>query len=119
MRRPRRAAAGRRGEDVLGCIALKPLVPPQMWPRSSGFMCVPQGRGLGVGKALIAAMIAAAEDMRLQRAQARYLPHLEGRHRALRARTASRPSPLMAAIPIPGWCAWGNCAVDQVALRGK
>ena len=43
----------KRGDHVLGCIALKPLEPPRV-AEIKRLLCATQARGTGVGKALVA-----------------------------------------------------------------
>jgi len=52
----------KRGDHVLGCIALKPLAPPHV-AEIKRLYVRPQARKLGVGKALVAAVIRAAEQL--------------------------------------------------------
>jgi GNAT superfamily N-acetyltransferase len=52
----------KRGDHVLGCIALKPLEPPDVAEIKRLFVR-PQARGLGVGKALAEAVLDAARAL--------------------------------------------------------
>ncbi len=51
----------KRGDHVLGCIALKPLEPPRVAEIKRLFVR-PQARGKGVGKALVAAILKTAGE---------------------------------------------------------
>jgi putative acetyltransferase len=51
----------KRGDHVLGCIALKPLEPPQVAEIKRLFVR-PQARGKGVAKALVAAILKTAQE---------------------------------------------------------
>ena len=51
----------KRGDHVLGCIALKPLEPPRVAEIKRLFVR-PQARGLGVAKALVAAILTTAAE---------------------------------------------------------
>jgi len=51
----------KRGDHVLGCIALKPLEPPQIAEIKRLFVR-PQARGTGVAKALVAEVLKLAQD---------------------------------------------------------
>jgi ribosomal protein S18 acetylase RimI-like enzyme len=66
----------KRGDHVLGCIALKPLVPPRI-AEIKRLYVRPQARGLGVGKALVAGILAAAEQLGYGELKLDTLPHLK------------------------------------------
>src|SRR5476651_522027 len=52
----------KRGDHVLGCIGLRPLEPPRI-AEIKRLYVRPQARKLGVGKALVAAVIATGEGL--------------------------------------------------------
>ena len=72
----------KRGDHVLGCIALKALEPPRVAEIKRLFVR-PQARRTGVGKALVAAAIATAGAAGLWRDQAGHFAGDGRRHRAL------------------------------------
>jgi GNAT superfamily N-acetyltransferase len=67
----------KRGDHVLGCIALKPLAPPDVAEVKRLFVR-PQARGLGVGKALVAAIIVAARALGYRQINLDTLSQMEG-----------------------------------------
>ena len=67
----------KRGDHVLGCIALKPLEPPRVAEIKRLFVR-PQARRIGVGKALVAAMVAAAERLGYREIKLDTLSEMEG-----------------------------------------
>jgi len=66
----------KRGDHVLGCIALKPLEPPRI-AEFKRLYVRPQARGLGVGKALVAAALNAAETLGYGEIKLDTLSHLK------------------------------------------
>lgn len=66
----------KRGDHVLGCIALKPLDPPHTAEIKRLFVRE-QARGLGVGKALIAAAIEAAQRLGYREIKLDTLPQMQ------------------------------------------
>ena len=66
----------KRGDHVLGCIALKPLEPPRIVEFKRLYVR-PQARGLGVGKALVAAALAATKTLRYGEVKLDTLSHLK------------------------------------------
>jgi GNAT superfamily N-acetyltransferase len=66
----------KRGDHVLGCIALKPLKPKVA--EIKRLFVRPQARGKGVGKALIQAAIAAARQAGYGEIKLDTLPEMEG-----------------------------------------
>ena len=66
----------KRGDHVLGCIALKPLEPPAVGEIKRLFVR-PQARGKGVAKALVTAIIKTAADRGYQEIKLDTLPHLK------------------------------------------
>ena len=66
----------KRGDHVLGCIALKALEPPRVAEIKRLFVR-PQARGTGVGKALVAAAITAAENLGYGEIKLDTLPQME------------------------------------------
>ena len=67
----------KRGDHVLGCIALKPLEPPKVAEIKRLFVR-PQARGKGVGKALVQAAIMAAKQLGYGEIKLDTLPEMEG-----------------------------------------
>jgi len=67
----------KRGDHVLGCIALKPLEPPKVAEIKRLFVR-PQARGKGVGKALVQAAIMAAKQLGYGEIKLDTLPGMEG-----------------------------------------
>ena len=67
----------KRGDHVLGCIALKPLEPPKVAEIKRLFVR-PQARGKGVGKALVQAAIMAAKQLGYGEIKLDTLPGIEG-----------------------------------------
>ena len=67
----------KRGDHVLGCIALKPLEPPRV-AEIKRLYVRPQARKLGVGKALVAAVIRAAGQLGYGELKLDTLAHLKG-----------------------------------------
>ena len=67
----------KRGDHVLGCIALKPLEPPRVGEVKRLFVR-PQARGAGVGKALVAAITDAARSLGYQQMVLDTLSQMEG-----------------------------------------
>jgi len=65
----------KRGDSVLGCIAVKPLAPPGIGEIKRLYVR-PEGRGLGIGKALIAEILKAAERIGYDELKLDTLPHL-------------------------------------------
>jgi GNAT superfamily N-acetyltransferase len=66
----------KRGDDALGCIALKPLGPPGV-AEIKRLYVRPEGRGLGLGKALIGAILTAGEELGYGELKLDTLPHLK------------------------------------------
>ena len=67
----------KRGDHVLGCIALKPLEPPQVTEIKRLFVR-PQARGKGVGKALVEAAVITAQRMGYEEIRLDTLPEMTG-----------------------------------------
>jgi len=67
----------KRGDHVLGCIALKPLEPPRVGEIKRLFVR-PQARGKGVGKALVEAAITAAKAAGYDEIKLDTLPEMTG-----------------------------------------
>jgi GNAT superfamily N-acetyltransferase len=66
----------KRGDHVLGCIALKPLEPPRI-AEFKRLYVRPQARGLGVGKALVAAALTTAQTLGYGEIKLDTLSHLK------------------------------------------
>jgi len=67
----------KRGDHVLGCIAVKPLEPPRVAEIKRLFVR-PQARKGGVGKALVEAAIAVAQSLGYGEIKLDTLPQMEG-----------------------------------------
>ena len=89
----------KRGDHVLGCIALRPLE-PQVAEIKRLFVR-PQARGKGVGKALIGAAIAAAKQFGYDEIKLDTLPQMEGAI-ALYKASGFVPIPPYGSHPYPG-----------------
>jgi ribosomal protein S18 acetylase RimI-like enzyme len=63
-----------KGGEILGCIALKRLAPQVA--EIKRLYVVPQGRGLGVGKALVAAILNEAARLNYREVKLDTLPHM-------------------------------------------
>jgi len=96
----------KRGDHVLGCIALKPLAPPRI-AEFKRLYVRPQARGLGVGKALVAAAIAAAETLGYGEVKLDTLSHLKEAI-ALYKGYGFAPIPLYGNHPYPGLVCLGK-----------
>ena len=90
----------KRGDHVLGCIALKPLEPPRVAEIKRLFVR-PQARKLGVGKALVAAVIAAAGKLGYGEIKLDTLPQMEAAI-ALYKNNGFTPIPPYGSHPYPG-----------------
>src|SRR5471030_621903 len=96
----------RRGDDVLGCIAVKPLLPPAVGEIKRLYVR-PEGRGLGIGKALIAAIMAAAERIGYEELKLDTLPHLAAAIALYRAAGFAPIAPY-GSFPYPGLVCLGR-----------
>ena len=90
----------KRGDHVLGCIALKALEPPRTAEIKRLFVR-PQARGAGVGKALVAAIIAAAQKLGYGEIKLDTLPEMEVAI-ALYKSNGFAPIPPYGSHPYPG-----------------
>jgi len=90
----------KRGDHVLGCIALKALEPPRIAGIKRLFVR-PQARKLGVGKALVAAVIAAAGKLGYGEIKLDTLPQMEAAI-ALYKSNGFAPIPPYGSHPYPG-----------------
>jgi putative acetyltransferase len=66
----------KRGDHVLGCIGLRPLEPPRV-AEIKRLYVRPQARGLGVGKALVTAILATAGGLGYGELKLDTLSHLK------------------------------------------
>lgn len=96
----------KRGDHVLGCIALKPLDPPRIAEIKRLFVR-PQARGKGVGKALIQAAIATAKRAGYDEIKLDTLPEMEGAI-ALYKASGFVPIPPYGSHPYPGLVTLGR-----------
>ena len=96
----------KRGDHVLGCIAVKPLEPPQIAEIKRLFVR-PQARGKGVGKALIQAAIATARQAGYDEIKLDTLPEMEGAI-ALYKANGFVPIPPYGSHPYPGLVTLGR-----------
>ncbi len=90
----------KRGDHVLGCIALKPLEPPRTAEIKRLFVR-PQARGKGVGKALIEAILKTARQLGYGEIKLDTLPEMEGAI-ALYKANGLVPIPPYGSHPYPG-----------------
>ncbi len=96
----------RQGDKTLGCIAVKPLAPPAIGEIKRLYVR-PEGRGLGAGKALIAAIMAAAERIGYEELKLDTLPHLTTAIALYRA-AGFVPIPPYGSFPYPGLVCLGR-----------
>jgi GNAT superfamily N-acetyltransferase len=99
----------KRGDHVLGCIALKPLE-PQVTEIKRLFVR-PQARGKGVGKALVQAAIMVAKQLGYGEIKLDTLPEMEGAI-ALYKASGFVPIPAYGSHPYPGLVTLGK-KLDQ------
>ena len=90
----------KRGDHVLGCIALKPLEPPRTAEIKRLFVR-PQARGKGVGKALIETILKTARQLGYGEIKLDTLPEMEGAI-ALYKANGFVPIPPYGSHPYPG-----------------
>jgi ribosomal protein S18 acetylase RimI-like enzyme len=96
----------KRGDHVLGCIGLKPLVPPDVAEIKRLFVR-PQARGTGVGKALVEAAIKTAQALGYREIKLDTLPEMTGAI-ALYKRFGFAPIPPCGSHPYPGLVTLGK-----------
>ncbi len=95
----------KRGDHVLGCIALKPLEPGVA--EIKRLFVRPQARGLGVGKALVAAITEAARTLDYREIKLDTLPAMQGAI-ALYRQAGFAPIPPYGSHPYPGLVTLGK-----------
>ena len=96
----------KRGDHLLGCIALKPLEPPRVAEIKRLFVR-PQARGKGVGKALVQAAMTAAVQSGYDEIKLDTLPEMEGAI-ALYKSSGFVPIPPYGSHPYPGLVTLGR-----------
>jgi GNAT superfamily N-acetyltransferase len=96
----------KRGDHVLGCIAIKPLEPPHMCEIKRLFVRE-QVRGIGVGKALVEAAIQTARDLGYREIKLDTLPQMQGAI-ALYQACGFVPIPPYGSHPYPGLLCLGK-----------
>ncbi len=96
----------KRGDHVLGCIALKPLETPRIAEIKRLFVR-PQARGAGVGKALVAAIVEAARAAGYAEIKLDTLPQMAGAI-ALYKAAGFAPIPPYGSHPYPGLVTLGK-----------
>ena len=96
----------KRGDHVLGCIALKPLEPPRVAEIKRLFVR-PQARGKGVAKALVQAVIATAKRLGYDEIKLDTLPEMEGAIAIYKA-GGFVPIPAYGSHPYPGLVTLGK-----------
>jgi GNAT superfamily N-acetyltransferase len=101
----------KRGDHVLGCIALKPLEPPAVAEIKRLFVR-PQARGRGVGKALIEAALITAERLGYGEVKLDTLPEMESAI-ALYKAAGFAPIPPYGSHPYPGLVTLGRVLGDR------
>jgi GNAT superfamily N-acetyltransferase len=90
----------KRGDHVLGCVALKALEPPGVAEIKRLFVR-PQARGAGVGKALVESVIATARKLGYRELKLDTLPEMSGAI-ALYESFGFAPIPPYGSHPYPG-----------------
>jgi GNAT superfamily N-acetyltransferase len=95
----------KRGDHVLGCIALKALAPGVA--EIKRLFVRPQARGLGVGKALVAAVIAIAKELGYGEVKLDTLDRMQGAI-ALYTAMGFAPIPAYGSHPYPGLVTLGK-----------
>ena len=96
----------KRGDHVLGCIALKSLGPPRVAEIKRLFVR-PQARRIGVGKALVAAVAAAAQRLGYEEIKLDTLPQMQSAI-ALYKSNGFAPIPPYGSHPYPGLICLGK-----------
>jgi GNAT superfamily N-acetyltransferase len=96
----------KRGDHVLGCIALKPLEPPRVAEIKRLFVRQ-QVRGIGVGKALVEAAVDTARRLGYREIKLDTLPQMEGAI-ALYRQHGFAPIPAYGSHPYPGLVTLGK-----------
>jgi len=96
----------KRGDHVLGCIAIKPLEPPHTCEIKRLFVRE-QARGIGVGKALVEAAIQAAGKLGYGEIKLDTLPQMQGAI-ALYQKCGFAPIPAYGSHPYPGLLCLGK-----------
>ena len=96
----------KRGDHVLGCIALKPLEPPKIAEIKRLFVR-PQARGKGVAKALAAAILKTAVERGYKEVKLDSLPELKEAI-ALYTAFGFEPIPPYGSHPYPGLVTLGK-----------
>jgi len=96
----------KRGDHLLGCIALKPLEPPRVAEIKRLFVR-PQARGKGVGKALVQAAMTAAVQSGYDEIKLDTLPQMQSAI-ALYKASGFVPIPPYGSHPYPGLVTLGK-----------
>jgi len=96
----------KRGDHVLGCIALKPLEPPRVAEIKRLFVR-PQARKIGVGQALVAAIMVTAQRLGYGEIKLDTLPGMESAI-ALYKSNGFAPIPPYVSHPYPGLVTLGR-----------
>ena len=96
----------KRGDHLLGCIALKALEPPRV-AEIKRLYVRPQARATGVGKALVQAAIATAERLGYGEIKLDTLPHMESAIALYKAH-GFVPIPPYGSHPYPGLVTLGK-----------
>ena len=96
----------KRGDHVLGCIGLRPLEPPRIVEIKRLFVR-PQARKMGVGQALVSAVLATAQNLGYGEIKLDTLPEMEGAI-ALYKRNGFVPIAPYGSHPYPGLVTLGK-----------
>ncbi len=96
----------KRGDHVLGCIAIKPLEPPRTCEIKRLFVRE-QARGIGVGRALVEAAIQAAGRLGYHQIKLDTLPQMQGAI-ALYQKCGFAPIAAYGSHPYPGLLCLGK-----------